>query len=277
MSIARASGAPVRTLPAFAARDRFRPLIVMETDPVLFLFAKEPRPGEVKTRLAAGDSGTAAIAVDLEAAAECQRAFTKDLLRRVCSGAQQAGYAAVLAASPAGHAPWLGALAADHEIPLRWQGGGDLGLRMRRAMEDGCRTHGVAVIIGSDVPDLPLERVEEALRLLAVPDACDVVLGPCPDGGYYLIAARDRCPPVFELNCEWGGDAVLEETCRRLLDAGLRFELLQPWEDVDEPGALLRLAARLQASHELRDDLEETTRVLERLGLLERLTPRGRA
>ena len=248
----------------------------IETGPVVFLFAKEPVAGRVKTRLAAAhDAGDPAIEVDLDSAAECQRAFTQDLLRRVCSGARQTDYEPVLAASPDEQAPWLANLAAAYDVPLRWQGAGDLGQRMQRAIEDGCRSHGVAVIIGSDVPDLHLDRISEAIRLLGGSDDCEVVLGPCPDGGYYLIAARDSCPPIFELDCAWGGDGVLAETCRRLLDAEIRYELLEAWEDVDEPAALRRLAERLRARRELKAELRETTRVLEELGLLGGPVPEG--
>ncbi|HWR72452.1 MAG TPA: TIGR04282 family arsenosugar biosynthesis glycosyltransferase, partial [Nitrospirota bacterium] len=63
------------------------------------------------------------------------------------------------------------------------QEGVDLGERManafRRAFSEGITE---ALIIGSDLPDLPHALLEEAFRSL---HAHDAVIGPAIDGGYY--------------------------------------------------------------------------------------------
>ena len=219
--------------------------------PALFLFAKEPRPGTVKTRLCPP--------LDAEQAAACHRAFTADLLSRV------AGLERVhtrIAAAPDGDAPWLDELARSAGVERVWQGEGDLGARMRRALETGCMTHGAAIVIGSDSPDLPLDAVAAAAD--AVGDG-EAVIGPCPDGGYYLVGCTAPVPPIFELDAPWGGEDVLTETLARLAGAGCRHRVLPPWRDIDDVGDLSLLAARVATRARVREELPRTTEVMERL------------
>jgi len=232
----------------------------MSGRPVLFVFAKEPRAGTVKTRLCPP--------LTPAGAAGCQRAFTADLLARLvarfgsASDGATARVAVRLAAAPEGDSPWLLDLALRVGVELVWQGDGDLGARMERVLAGACDEAGAALIVGSDIPDLPLTAVEDALTALAEER---VAIGPCPDGGYYLIGCRASVPPVFRLEAAWGGEEVLEETLRRLDRAGRAFRLLERWEDIDDPAALARIAHRLQLSPALQRELPETTRVLARL------------
>ena len=48
------------------------------------------------------------------------------------------------------------------------------------SFHEGCET---CVLIGSDLPDLPIKFIEESFMFLQKNDA---VLGPASDGGYYL-------------------------------------------------------------------------------------------
>jgi rSAM/selenodomain-associated transferase 1 len=233
----------------------------MSERPVLFVFAKEPRAGAVKTRLC-----PPLMPAD---AADCQRAFTADLVARLAarfctsSAAHVAARVTVrLAAAPDGDAPWLRDLACRTGIELVWQGDGDLGARMERALAGACNEGGAALVVGSDLPDLPFTAIEAALA--AISEEL-VAIGPCPDGGYYLIGCRRSVPPVFRLEAAWGGEEVLEETLRRLDRAGRAFRLLERREDIDDPGALVRIARRLLTSPALRRELPETTRTLARL------------
>ena len=49
-----------------------------------------------------------------------------------------------------------------------------------------------AVVMDSDSPTLPVAYVSEAFARLA--EGADVVLGPCDDGGYYLIGLKQPQP-----------------------------------------------------------------------------------
>ena len=59
-----------------------------------------------------------------------------------------------------------------------------------------------------------------------------VALGPCPDGGYYLVGLSAPQPPLFQ-GPAWSSNAVLTDTLRLARQQGLRVHLLPPWPDID--------------------------------------------
>jgi glycosyltransferase A (GT-A) superfamily protein (DUF2064 family) len=59
-----------------------------------------------------------------------------------------------------------------------------------------------------------------------------VVLGPCPDGGYYLVGLRSPQPQLFD-DINWSGPTVLAETLSRARRVGLSVHLMPPWPDLD--------------------------------------------
>jgi rSAM/selenodomain-associated transferase 1 len=205
------------------------------TETVVFIFAKEPRPGAVKTRLCPP--------LTEAQAACCHRAFVADSVARFSGLAAHGSISVSLAATPDGDAPWLVRLAEEAAIPLTWQGGGDLGCRMERLLRRECTEGRAAVIVGSDTPDLPLERIRHAVSWLERPLA---VVGPSDDGGYYLIGARGEVPPVFSPSCGWGSARLFEETLTLLAAGRWSYRLLEPWPDVDQFEDLRRLATRLR-------------------------------
>jgi len=87
------------------------------------------------------------------------------------------------------------------------------------------------VLIGSDIPDLPLEFIEEAFRSL---NENDTVIGPSFDGGYYLIGFKDKkfSPRAFK-GIPWGTNRVFEDTMKILKREGLTVHTLQPRRDID--------------------------------------------
>jgi uncharacterized protein len=113
---------------------------------------------------------------------------------------------------------------------------GDLGRRMQdafqRAFDSGARR---TVIIGSDSPHLPAERLSQAFAAL---EASELVLGPAEDGGFYLIGSRRLEARVFD-GVEWGGADVLRRTSVNAARCGYSVSLLEPcydldrWEDVE--------------------------------------------
>jgi glycosyltransferase A (GT-A) superfamily protein (DUF2064 family) len=99
------------------------------------------------------------------------------------------------------------------------------------------------VIIGSDIPTLPLSHLSQAFALLADAET-DVVLGPSSDGGYYLVGARTVFPELFE-NITWSTSSVLHETLTQARQHNIRVQLLPPWYDVDTGEDLQKLAAAI--------------------------------
>lgn len=211
--------------------------------------ARYPREGEVKSRLAA--------TIGAAGAARVYRAFLADLLARLGGDARWSFHWAY---DPP-DSPFALEVAAG--APAFAQVGGDLGRRMAsalgRLLDAG---HRRVVLIGSDVPHLPVEAVAAAFT--ALDGGADLVLGPVEDGGYCLIGAT-RVPRVFEA-VAWGGPDVLSTTLGHAERAGLVTHLLASTYDVDDVAGLRRLASDL-ASGRVRG-LAATRNALEQAGAL---------
>jgi len=120
------------------------------------------------------------------------------------------------------------------------QHGADLGARLDNLLADLLGAgHPGAIAIDSDSPTLPMNYVAEAAMVLAAGEA-DAVVGPCDDGGYYLIGLREPHPELFEA-MPWSTERVLPLTLERAKRSGLRTHVLAPWFDVDTEADLLRL------------------------------------
>lgn len=203
--------------------------------PRLVVLAKEPRPGQVKTRLVPP--------LDFEMAAECHRAFVSDTLGRL-TAAFSPRISLRLAVTPSASSPTLRALARAHAWPCRSQGDGDLGARMRRQLAWAGPGPEIRIVVGSDSPDLPLSHIAEALEVLER-RAASVVVGPSSDGGYYLLGVRGAVPDLFT-DMRWSESTVGAETVKRLAAAGVAYHVLRVWHDVDDWNALVALADRLK-------------------------------
>jgi len=195
----------------------------------LGIFARFWEPGKVKTRLAArlGDAATAAL----------YRRFVETLAERLGDMPGRR----VLAVTPDDRAGEFGEVAGS-QWRVEPQGPGELAARMRRYFEKafaaGMRK---AVLIGSDSPTLPRRHVELAFELL---HEHEVVLGPSADGGYYLVGAACRVPPIFD-GIAMSRPAVWQQTVDRLNAAACSFGRLPDWYDVDTLDDLRRLRAEL--------------------------------
>jgi hypothetical protein len=127
------------------------------------------------------------------------------------------------------------------------QNGKDLGERMRNgfteAFEMGFER---VVLIGSDIPDLPLEFIEEAFIKL---NKSDVVIGPAFDGGYYLIGFKDTSfsPQVFE-GIAWGTQNVFDETIKKLKRFRRAAHTLPYQRDIDTAKDLKYLKDKISSN-----------------------------
>jgi glycosyltransferase A (GT-A) superfamily protein (DUF2064 family) len=133
------------------------------------------------------------------------------------------------------------------------QGEGDLGDRLERVLRRGLRKTPAALAIGTDTPGLPpvlLSQAREALR------SADAVLGPCEDGGFYLLGLRS-CPEGLLRDLPWSAPETFVRTLARLREGGLSTAVIAPWFDVDRPEDLELLRAliargELHAPHSAR-------------------------
>ena len=195
----------------------------------LLVVAKRPAPGQTKTRL------TPPLLPDQAAALyECFLRDTLDLMRQV-PGAQP-----VMAYLPPAEKAYFAQLAPDFELIL--QEGADLGARLDHALSH-CLQLGYqrAVIMDSDSPTLPITCLVGAFEAL---DEADVVLGPCDDGGYYLIGLKRPAPRLLR-EVQMSTSRVVADTLALAAAEGLQVKLLPVWYDIDDITALNRLAAEL--------------------------------
>ena len=124
-------------------------------------------------------------------------------------------------------------------IDAMGQGGGDLGIRMRRALAS-CPP-GPVVLVGGDIPALAAPHVAAAFRLLG---CCDLVFGPAEDGGFWLIGARSprHMPPLFD-HVRWSSQYALADSLAEL-SRRIKVEFVERLEDVDNEESYRRLAPR---------------------------------
>lgn len=189
--------------------------------PVVIVFAKAPRMGVAKTRLAREIGPVTAW--------RAKRRLDAKTLR----SARDPRWHTVLAVAPqrdrASHFPG----AWPKGVRRSGQGLGDLGARMCRALAapGGQPSRGPAALIGSDAPDLRAADLALAFKALR---RHDIVFGPASDGGFWLIGACPRVARKLDLDgVRWSSPDTLEETLARL-DRRWRVGLLRRLSDVDD-------------------------------------------
>ncbi|KPQ43362.1 MAG: hypothetical protein MPEBLZ_02083 [Candidatus Methanoperedens nitroreducens] len=101
------------------------------------------------------------------------------------------------------------------------------------------------LMLDSDSPNLPVEYIKKGLEKL---DNCDIVIGPCEDGGYYLIGLRESQPLIFE-GIPWSTSGVTELTMNKAQSSGLIVSLLEKWYDIDTIEDLQRLKNEMYSSN----------------------------
>jgi len=189
------------------------------------IFAKAPRIGTVKRRLAAGIGALAAW--------RCYGEITRSLIDRL---ARESRWTLWLAVTPDRAARGTRHWPARHRRNLACigQGPGDLGARMGRVLRHLPR--GPAVIVGSDIPEIDAPAIHAAFAALRSHAA---VFGPADDGGYWLVGLRRRPPPRRHLpgrlfrQVRWSTEHALADT-RAGLAKTTRTALLQRLADVDD-------------------------------------------
>lgn len=196
----------------------------------LLIFVKYPEKGKVKSRLARH--------IGQEAALNLYRNFVLDLLQTVRGTAHPFRICYDPPEAREEMMSWLG-----RDYLYMPQRGCDLGEKMKNALSD-VFTSGFskAVLIGSDIPDLTTEVINEAFEAL---EAQDAVLGPAFDGGYYLIGFRKMTflPDIFT-GIPWGTDRVFRQTVDILEGFKRTIHTLSEWRDVDTMDDLRDLFAR---------------------------------
>jgi uncharacterized protein len=212
----------------------------LDSDRVLVIMAKAPRPGAVKTRLARS--------LSVEAVTDFYRCLLDDTLAL----ARSLGDVEVAIMCPDSDVDELaqlaGAQSANHEVNVVAQKGEGLAAGLTsvfahfapdRQSEDHQRR---VIAFNSDSPHLPRSVLVDAFETLATNDA---VVGPTHDGGYYLVGAKVSHPTLF-VHDGMGTSSALERLLSRARALELSVGFAAPFYDIDIADDLTRLAEELR-------------------------------
>jgi rSAM/selenodomain-associated transferase 1 len=204
----------------------------------LAVMTKAPQAGQVKTRLVPP--------LKPEEAAELNKSFLRDTAAAISDAATAKDAACGIAVyTPVGAEPvYAEILPANFSlIPQR---GDQFGERLYFAALDLFKCGFASVcLIDSDSPTVPTENFAQAVTILQCSDD-RVVLGPCDDGGYYLIGLKKPHKELFE-RIDWSTEHVLDQTRQRAREICLAVKLLPTGYDVDDEASLWRLCNELLA------------------------------
>ncbi len=206
------------------------------THRALMVVAKQPAAGQTKTRLSPPLSG--------DEAASLYECFLRDTVDLIRAARRMLDFQPIMVFLPVGADPYFRQLAPDFELLL--QQGVDLSERLYQATAY-CLTeagYDQAVIMDSDSPTLPAQNLCQAFTALDGP--ADVSLGPCDDGGYYLIGLKRPAPDLF-LKVTMSTTQVVADTLARARDNGLCVDMLPTCYDIDYIDDLDRLTDEMPA------------------------------
>jgi rSAM/selenodomain-associated transferase 1 len=182
----------------------------------VIVFAKTPKKGGVKTRIAATHGDDCALAIYL---AMLQRT-AQTLVRFHHHVAYTGGQA------PNGLARYF-----PRATSFFRQRGRTLGERQKNAFLH-CARQGYDrfCLIGCDCPGRTSRDIAAAFA--ALDNGYDAVIGPAADGGYHLIAGSVACTGFFDVT-GWGTPHLLSETLEAAKRLGICCLLLEPRNDID--------------------------------------------
>lgn len=186
----------------------------MELDEALIIFIRNPELGKVKTRLAKSVGDEKALAIYKSLLAHTRNTVLQLNVDRLLFYADRVNE----------EDEW-----SAEDFVKYAQVDEDLGGRMNHAFVQALQHHGKAVIVGSDLPGITPEILEQAFQKL---DEYPFVIGPALDGGYYLLGMNSPAPELFE-NMEWSTAFVFEQTVDRMREMGKIWFELPRLSDVD--------------------------------------------
>ncbi len=209
----------------------------------LVIFAKAPIAGQVKTRLCPP--------LTPDEAASLHGSFVLDALEhsKTAIAKHRLPLDRYLACAPSARHVFFQILGERHGVMLLDQVGEDLGSRMTHAFSTMFSSgYENALLVGTDIPSLPLNTYRDALALLG---DHDLVLGPSRDGGYYLIGLKRPVPELFA-DIPWSTDRVLDLTRQKAERLGLKTGLLTVQRDIDTIDDLFALVNEAGIEREAR-------------------------
>ena len=197
----------------------------------VIIFVRYPEKGKVKTRLAKEIGEESALSFYTTCAEntfdECKKIKSENILLYLF-------YSGV----------------SDNSLITKWAGfdfvsypqiGSDLGKRINNSFKE-VFTNKIdkAVIIGTDIPDINAEIINQSFEIL---NSADIVIGPSADGGYYLLGMKKPYDFLFD-NIQWSTGSVFRETMSSVLIHNLTFFVLPELIDIDTKDDFIKWSER---------------------------------
>ncbi|MGM0418158.1 MAG: TIGR04282 family arsenosugar biosynthesis glycosyltransferase [Thermodesulfobacteriota bacterium] len=185
----------------------------------IFLFMKPPVPGLVKTRLAKDLGNEKACIVYKSIAEKTLKEIKKTGVNFEVHFFPENGLNKIRS--------WLGS-----DIKTVAQQGKDLGDKMKNAFSCGFeKGYEKIIILGSDIPEINCEIINKAFKNIDNKP----VIGPCEDGGYYLIGFDAYSfDESFFTEIKWSSALVFDQTVKKMSDLNLCPAFLQTLNDIDD-------------------------------------------
>ncbi|MCP4887330.1 MAG: TIGR04282 family arsenosugar biosynthesis glycosyltransferase [Rubripirellula sp.] len=220
----------------------------------LGILTKFWEPGRVKTRLGAS--------IGMPRAAAIHKLFVTHLCKQLAACGDHREICLDPPEKVSAFQQTLETLGLEAVWQVTQQNTGSLGSRMHHWFKQRLADHpdNTAILIGGDCPNLGIEEIETAIRLLR---RHQVVLAPAIDGGYTLIGLRGpwrsgtKGHDVLFEQIPWSTDSVLRITRERIREAGFSLAELPTMADIDNREDLDHLRRQLMSNdqHRLLDGL----------------------
>lgn len=204
----------------------------------VIIFLKYPEPGKVKTRLAKDIGNEKACAI--------YKLLTENVIKNVFIK-NPSTYDVHFFFTPADKEneikAWLKPILDNEQgfhMQYSPQEGNTLGERMSNAFQQtlhrkDCKR---CIIIGTDCPEIDATLIEYAFGVLKEKD---IVIGPCEDGGYYLLGMSRPVPVSFKqgfvpdlfIDIDWSTDRVFKQTMEKVRKNNVSCSILKILADID--------------------------------------------
>lgn len=212
----------------------------------IIIFAKYPKHGNVKTRLAKtlGESFATKFYIS------CVKHTFKECLKLQKQFVPFLFYPDTDESAKV--KKWAGG-----KFIYKIQHGSDLGQRMTNAFAEVFKNDFEKVlIIGTDIPEISSTIINNAIDEL---DNNDIVIGPSSDGGYYLMGMKKLEANLFN-NIHWSSSEVLNQTLQKIEQEKLKFRVLEELMDIDTEDDLRIWYARenIKINHPVKEFLRLT-------------------
>ena len=200
----------------------------MTIDIPLYLFAKAPVAGRVKTRMQP-------FLTPLQSAELAAEMLTVSMRKVAANWPGRR----VLAASPDTGFPLFQELCSQYGFEMESQISGNLGERMTYCLENGLKTCGYAAIMGCDTPHVSESVVCDFYDSMV---RGENVVGPAVDGGFYFLGLNRFDRQIFD-DVVWGESGVLSILRKNARDNQIELCEYSPLRDIDNRDDLCWLAS----------------------------------